>query len=197
MGQRRAAQPALLRPTRPGLLLALLLLPGLLLGPVLGWQLKLHPDRAHWYQQTGAKLAVLCAVEGAPEDDADPPGLFWHKAPGSISGTGHVQLQRIDRFALSLLLPNTSVEDGGVYTCTGSLRGERRHARVELNFFGRPAPSGVDGEPFRRAEAAGRPAGLRGPDRGKVPVPVLPRGGGRAAQPGHHVGEGHHRTHRT
>ncbi|CAD5214946.1 unnamed protein product [Bursaphelenchus okinawaensis] len=102
-----------------------------------GWEIKVDPDfgdKSIYNRKAGDSLAVLCSVEGIPEDGG-APGIFWTKSPGSISRTGNVQIKKIDKFALSLVIPNSSVEDSGIYTCTVTYHGERKDARAELNFF--------------------------------------------------------------
>lgn len=104
---------------------------------LLAWELKIDPDvgeRTVWNRQSGSSLAALCSVEGLPEDSKHP-GIFWSKSPDSISKTGNVHLKKIDKFALSLVIPNASVEDSGIYTCTATYLGHRKTVSLEINFF--------------------------------------------------------------
>ncbi|CAD5224653.1 unnamed protein product [Bursaphelenchus xylophilus] len=114
-----------------------ILLVTIVVGAAASWEIKVDPDpgeKSIYNRKAGDPFAVLCSVEGLAED-ADAPGIFWSKNPDSISRTGNVQLNKIDKFALSLVIPNSSVEDSGIYTCTVTYHGERREVRLEINFF--------------------------------------------------------------
>uniref|UniRef100_A0A7E4ZXT0 Ig-like domain-containing protein n=1 Tax=Panagrellus redivivus TaxID=6233 RepID=A0A7E4ZXT0_PANRE len=100
------------------------------------WEVVLSPNpntNAVGQRPAGTPVAIMCTVSGL--DQNDRPNITWTKSGGDISATGKVELKSLDPFTTSLTILNGTLDDNGIYLCTGEFGEDVSMAQIDIYFF--------------------------------------------------------------
>ncbi|KAK0396306.1 hypothetical protein QR680_001664 [Steinernema hermaphroditum] len=99
-----------------------------------GWSVSVDPrDEEIRLVNAGSPFAVICRLNGV-DPEQERPGLVWIKVNGDVFHTGHVKIQRLDDYSLSMFIENGTHEDDGVYECHASYHGRTQTASIVLKY---------------------------------------------------------------
>uniref|UniRef100_A0AC35FJY9 Ig-like domain-containing protein n=1 Tax=Panagrolaimus sp. PS1159 TaxID=55785 RepID=A0AC35FJY9_9BILA len=108
----------------------------ILFGSCQGWSIQLSPNPesgAVGQRPTGSPVAIMCTISGLGEEIR--PEITWSKSNGDYNKTGNVFVRSLDPFTASLVVQNGSLDDNGVYVCTGKYNNEEKQVIIDINFF--------------------------------------------------------------